>query len=377
MRPLLGMSALGFAGYGLLMPIAPMWAVQGGADEAGAGSVNAVLMLATVVAQIGVHPAIRTVGWRATLTVGMLALGLPSLAFVVSDALWWILVLSAVRGIGFAVLTVGGASAVAELVDASERGRAVGLYGVSIALPQLLLVPAGPVLTHVAPPWLVFVLGSVPVAAVPLVLALGARLDARAATGHADEATDGGLGRAILLLAVPSLALLAVTTPGGALLSFAPQLTDSALVAAIALLGFTGTTMLARWLVGGIADRSGPFLPQPILLGVGAVGLACTAWAVAVGDEAWLVGGMLLAGIAYGGIQNVTLVAAFAMAPRRRDLASTVWNIGFDAGTGAGSLVVGAIAAGASFTVGLAWTAVGCVVAAAATAVLAWRRRAG
>ncbi|MGO3555472.1 MAG: MFS transporter, partial [Microbacterium gubbeenense] len=48
MAPLLAMSALGFAGFALLLPTAPLWARHIGADEGGAGLVNAVLMLATV-----------------------------------------------------------------------------------------------------------------------------------------------------------------------------------------------------------------------------------------------------------------------------------------------------------------------------------------
>ncbi|MFC0673191.1 MFS transporter [Brachybacterium hainanense] len=399
MAALLAMSTLGFAGYALLLPLAPLWAVHGGADESGAGLVNAVLMGATVVGQLGVHPAIRRLGWAPVLCAGVLALGLPALLLPLSDALPAVLAVSALRGIGFAVLTVGGSSAVAELVPPSVRGRAVGLYGLSIALPQMVLVPLGPTLTAVLPIGVVALLGALPVLAVPPALRLGRLITAgtaaepaaefsahptaesdgplRASPGPAapDSRTVGSLPapsrrRALLLLALPSLSLLAITAPGGALLSFTPQLAPDLRTGAIALFAFTATTTLSRWLLGHAADRVGPFgLIAPLLL-VGAAGLGLAALGAAgaspAGDSGALIAGMALAGIAYGGVQNVTLVAAFALVPRQRDLASTVWNIGFDVGTGIGSLAVGAIAAAASFPEGLGWAAALALLGAAA-----------
>ena len=59
MPALIGMVSAGFAGYALLMPIAPLWAAHGGADEAGVGAVTGVFMLFTVLVQMFVPAAIR------------------------------------------------------------------------------------------------------------------------------------------------------------------------------------------------------------------------------------------------------------------------------------------------------------------------------
>lgn len=375
-RPLLAMSALGFAGYALLLPSVPLWAVRGGADEGGAGLVNAVLMLATVLTQTTVPTALHRIGWRPVLVTGVLLLGVPSLLFMTTDQLPWLLALSAVRGMGFAILTVCGSSAVAALVDGPRHGRAIGLYGLSIAFPQLVLVPSAAWIAdldfRVA-----FTLGALPALAVPFAAALGRRLDRLDAeeTDEAAAAAGPGRGRVVLALVMPSLVLLAVTTPGGALLTFAPQFAGAALAVA-GLLAFTGTTALSRWGVGSFADRYGPRVFMAPLLAVCAAGLVLCAWAVADGGTrpVVLVLGMALVGTAYGSLQNLTLVAAFAAVPQRaHSTASAVWNIGFDAGTGLGSLVVGFVAAGTSFSVGLLTTAVVCVVAAGA--VLAVRGR--
>lgn len=368
MRALLGVSLLGFAGYALLLPTAPLWATRGGADEGGAGLVNAVLMLATVAVQTTVPWALRHWGWRTTLVVGVLLLGLPSAALAVTDQLAGILAVSAVRGAGFAIVTVCGASAVAELVDAGRRGRAIGLYGLAVAAPQLFLVPSAAWIAESVDFRLVFVAGALPALAVPFAAALGRRLDAVAEAAAArDDGHRRARGRVLAALVLPSLVLLAVTTPGGALLTFAPQFRHGASAAVLGLLGFTAAATLSRWLVGGPADRFGPRRFVPPLLVVCAGGLALCSWSLAeAGPGAGvLVAGMTVVGIAYGSLQNLTLVAAFAAVPDRdRSVASAVWNIGFDAGTGLGSLVVGFIAAGTSFSAGLLTTAVLCLVVA-------------
>ena len=51
-------------------------------------------------------------------------------------------------------------------------------------------------------------------------------------------------------------------------------------------------------------------------------------------------------GIAYGAVQNLTLVVAFARARGHgASTVSAVWNAAFDTGTGIGAVVVGALAA--------------------------------
>ena len=54
-----------------------------------------------------------------------------------------------------------------------------------------------------------------------------------------------------------------------------------------------------------------------------------------------LVAGALALGISYGALQNLALLIAFAHVPAPGiPTASAVWNIGFDAGTAAGAVMV-------------------------------------
>lgn len=354
--PQLGLlSVAGFAGYAALLAVGPSWAVHGGATEAGAGLVNGVLLAATVAAQLAVPRALATWGTRRVLVAGLLVLGLPAPAYLLSDALWWVLGLSALRGIGFGILTVTGSAAAARLVDPSRRGAAIGAYGLAVALPSLVLLPASvPLADALGFAW-VFWTAALPVAGIPAAWSLGTVLrslghDRPATAAPTSSRPDRGLLLAVL---APTLVLFAVTMAGGSLLTFAPLLTGPTSAMAL-LLGMGLTAALARWLVGALADRHGvrPFV-APLLL-LAAASMATCAWAVAQGRPIALVVSATVLGVSYGALQNLTLVAAFAAAgPTRIPAASACWNIGFDAGTASGAVVAGALAATFSFPVAL------------------------
>ncbi|MDP9822462.1 MFS transporter [Nocardioides massiliensis] len=356
MPALIAVTTTGFAGYAALLPVAPLWAVHGGAGSAGAGAVNGVLMLFTVLTQPFVPGAIRRLGWAPVLIAGLLLLGLPSLLLALSDGLVPVLLLSAVRGLGFGVLTVTGSAAVAELVEPARRGAAIGAYGLAIAGPQLVLIPLGPWLADTVDFRVMFAAGALPLLGCLPARRLGRHL-------HRDPQEPAVVGErqsrwpVYVRLMRPMALLLAVTLAGGALITFAAQMVSAAWMTMVGLALLTATAAISRWQAGGLADRYGArrFVWPLVLLT--AVGLAITAYAVQDPDAtdvgAFLVG-MALVGVSYGGLQNLTLVLSFATVGRRDfGTASAVWNVGFDAGTGLGAVLVGAIAAGASFPTAL------------------------
>lgn len=368
--PQLGLlSVVGFAGYAALLAVAPLWAIHGGATEAGAGLVNGVLLGATVVAQLAVPRALAVWGTRRVLAAGLLLLGLPAPAYLLSDGLTWILALSALRGIGFGVLTVTGSAAAAHLVDASRRGAAIGAYGLAVAVPNLVLLPASvPIAEGLGFAW-VFWIAALPVLGVPAALGLGAVLRD---LGHdrpvpVTPLTGVPDPRALLAIVPPTLVLFAVTMAGGALLTFAPLLAGTTTAMAL-LLGMGLTTALSRWLVGHLADRHGAKRFLTPLLVLGAAAMVACAWSVENGRPVALVVGATVLGVSYGALQNLTLVAAFAAAgPSRIPAASAGWNIGFDAGTASGAVVVGALAASWSFPAALSVMAAVLLAAVLAT----------
>src|SRR5690625_2596291 len=132
MPALLILTAAGFVGFAALLPVAPLWAVTGGANEAGSGLVNGMLMFATILTQPFVPALLRRFGTGRVLAAGLMLLNGPALLHLVSSDLQWILALSALRGIGFGIITVTGSATVARLVPPARHGAAIGAYGVAV-----------------------------------------------------------------------------------------------------------------------------------------------------------------------------------------------------------------------------------------------------
>jgi predicted MFS family arabinose efflux permease len=347
MRSLVGSTVLGFASYCLTLASLPAYAVAGGARESIAGAVTAVFLVVTIAVQSVVPALTARFGAGAVLAGGLVALGAPSPLYVLSDGVGWICAVSAVRGAGFGVLTVLGSVLTVRVAPPRRRGEAVGLYGLAIAVPNLVAVPAGAALVlagHTA--WLAWLAAS-PVLALPLVPGLARA----AAAGDPAEHGPGGR-RAALAALTPSVVLFVVTLAGGGLITFLPIERPDGALATIALLLFGVTGALARWRAGMVADRTGAGWLLPASLGASAVGLVAVAPGLH-GSAALVLVGAAVFGVGYGSTQNLTLLAAFGRAGSGgATAASAMWNAAFDAGTAVGAVALG----GASAGIGLPWT---------------------
>jgi predicted MFS family arabinose efflux permease len=347
MRALVGVTVLGFASYCLTLASLPAYAVQGGAGESTAGIVTAVLLAVTIAVQSVVPALTARFGQAAVLVAGLIALGAPSPLYALDDGLLWLSALSAVRGAGFAVLTVLGATLAAQVAPVERRGEAIGIYGLAIAVPNLVAVPAGVALVldgHAG--WLAWLAAS-PLLGLVLVPALVRSMPPAETRGPA------GSGRAAALAAVaPSVVLFVVTLAGGGLVTFLPIERPDGVLATAALLLFGVTGAVTRWRAGLLADRLGSRLLMPLSLVVAAVGLVACAAGLVAGD-AWVLVGAAVFGAGFGAAQNLTLLAAFARAGEGgTTAASAMWNASFDAGTAAGALTLGFLAA----QIGLPWS---------------------
>ena len=360
MRALVGVTTLGFASYCLTLASLPAYAVGGGAAESTAGAVTAVFLLSTIALQLTVPALTARFGLGPVLAAGLVAMGAPSPLYVLDDGVGWISALSAVRGAGFAVLTVLGATLAAQVAPTERRGESIGIYGLAIAVPNLIAVPAGVALVlagHVG--WLAWL------AASPLLGLLFVRRLVRSLGPQEASAPPRTRRAAVRAAVAPSVVLFVVTLAGGGLVTFLPIERPDGAVATTALLLFGVTGAFFRWRAGLLADRLGSSRGLMIAtLTAGALGMALTA-AGLVGGAAWILVGAAVFGAGYGGAQNLTLLAAFARAGEGGTTsASAVWNLSFDAGTAVGALILGLVAAG----IGLPWTFV--VVAASLVAIV-------
>jgi hypothetical protein len=356
---LLGSATLWFSGFALLLPVAPLWVIRGGSDDLGAGLVTGVMMASTVLAQLSMRRVLAGLGWRWTLVLGSGLLGLPALGHLVTDGLGAVTALATLRGLGFGVVTVCGATAVAAFVEPGRRGRAIGAYGLAIAAPQVVLTPAAPWLAERVGFGFVFVLAVLPALAIPLAWPIARAVgdsDRAPADGDGDGAGDGAAAALWRAVSGPVAALVVITASGGAILTFTPRILVSPALGFAGLLAFTGAAAASRWGAGGIADRFGATAAIAPLLFTGALGLAAIGLkADSVHDapgRALVLSGLLVTGVAYGGLQSVTLAQAFTAAGEAaRSSVSIAWNLSFDAGTGLGAFTAGAIATATSYSV--------------------------
>lgn len=356
MRRLVVVTLLGFVSFALTIAALPLYAVRGGAGAGAAGLVTTAMLAATVSVQTLVPAITARLGLGPTLAVGLALLGAPAPLYLLNHDLWWLLVVSAIRGVGFAVLTVLGSTLTALIAPPEKRGEAVGLYGLAIAIPNLVAVPGGTALTAAGEFAWVAWLAAAPVLAVPAALRLGRGVRMPAVPSGSSR----GAVRAVLL---PTVVLLAMTLAGGGLVTFLPIERPSGLLAAIALLLMGVTSALTRWLAGLLADRIGTRVLLPVCIVLGAAGMVAVAAGLLAGrgtlGTGLVAGGAALLGAGYGAVQNLTLLVAFARAgPDHTTTASAVWNAGFDLGTAIGALAVGVLATGIT----LPWSFVGCAV---------------
>lgn len=409
MPHLLTLTMVGFAGFSLLLPTSPLWALEAGADEFVSGLVTTVFMAVTVLTQLVVNRLLRTIGWTRVLALGLIMLGVPALLQAIGPEIWLIMLTTAARGVGFGIITVCGATATSLLAPAAVRGRAIGMYGLGIAVPQVFLMPASPWLADVLGLPATLALGVIPVIGLVWVAPLGRAItDAeqfeatvpQTAAARADEVPDvsmvtdardlpgtsvtaptpparDGMRAFLGRVWVPVIALVVTTAAAGAFQTFAPQLVDSTVIAVAALFALTLLSALARLVFGSLTDRWGPGVFIWALLILGAIGLGVVALSLssiidpaAAGGAVLLIVGAALIGIAYGGVQTTTLVRAFNDGGEaHRHNSSVAWNVGFDVGTASGSMLVGAVAMASNFSTGFVTMAVLVVLTAVVVVV--------
>lgn len=361
LRRLVVLSFFGFSGFSLTLASLPLWAVSGGAGAAAAGLVTTTMLAVTVGVQVLIPALVRRFGVARILVAGLLLLGGPSPLLLLSRALWWLSLISGVRGVGFAVITVLGADLTARIAPRERHGEAIGIYGLSIALPNLLAVPGGVALTVDGHFPIVAWLAALPVLAAPVAWPLARALTPAAARAHRRP------GRATLFAVMsPAVVLLVLTLAGGGLLTFLPIERPTGQLASATLLVFGAAGAASRWGAGWLADRIGSRVLLPAALALAAIGLCGVSVGLTAGGGATLVVvSAAVFGSGFGATQNLTLLICFARAGMSGSTsASAIWNAAFDTGTGIGALGVGAVAA---LGPGLPWTYVGCALLIVAT----------
>lgn len=361
---------LSISSLAVLLPASPAWAVAGGAGSFGAGATNAVLMAVTVATQFSVPTLTRRFSWAHVLPVGAILLGLPSLIQLISPALTNILLTSALRGVGFGIVTVCCSSAMSYLVPLEYRGRAVGLYGLAAAGSQMFFTPVAPWAIETFGHRAVIAVGAVAALAAPFAFQLGRSVDRYLAQHHEGEATVSATPKTstatIIKRIWPALLTLTlVTSVGGAFMTFSTEIAPTATLATGGLLLLCVLATPTRLYGGSLTDRFGTRLLMTPVLGFTALGLVLLALMDGANPLSvlFLLLGASIIGFGYGFLQSVTMVRALTDAggADATQRASVAWNSHFDIGTGLGALAIGAVAQSTNFAT--AWGGAALVLA--------------
>lgn len=329
--------------YNLLLSAVPLWAAQHILSKASAGIPTTVMLTVTISVQPFIPALVTRFGVGAVQAAGLLALGVPAPVYGLTTNLDLILGISAVRGVGFAVLTVMSTTLGAGLVPSARHGESVALFGLVANVPAVVGVPIGVALTQSGHFALVASAGAAPVLAVPLALRLK-HAPMRSWMASKSAHSLASRPKAWARIAPPALCLFVVTLAAGGLTTYLPVAWQRGRGAAVALLLVGCGGLLGRWRIGILADRTGTRLLMPVCF----IGAAASVTAVAAGlyfGSAWVYLGAALFGVSLGGVQSLSTVAIFARASAGLESkASALWNVSYDAGTAAGAALVGLIA---------------------------------
>ena len=343
----------------LLLSVLPMLAAASGASSSDAGLITGSLLLGTVAAEAAAAPGIRRFGYRTMLAAGAALLGAPALALLPREPQAVMMSVSFVRGLGFGLCGVTTGALAATLLPPERRGEGLGLLGVVSGVPAVVALPAGVWLAghHLATAVaaMAAVAGLLPLITIRWLPSRGQVL--RTPPAARTRRTPGAGLRLPLIFA-------ACTIAAGVLDSFLPLVKGmSSNLSSAALLIAAITATLSRWQAGRYGDRAGHArLLVPALI-VAALGLAAM---VGLASPVLMFASMALFGVGFGVIENATFALLIEQLPEAK--ASTLWNLAYDAGYGAGPAVFGLFAARTGYPAAFALT--GIVVLAVLPAAL-------
>ncbi|WP_304453660.1 MFS transporter [Nocardiopsis sp. YSL2] len=360
---LIAATAVGLCGFAAVLPLVPLWASRGGAGEFGAGSTTAAFMLTTVLTQLTMPWMLERGGYRWAFPVGCLIMGLPTPLFAATADLAPLIAVSALRGVGFGMVSVAGTALAARLVPNEQVGRATGYYGLAVGLPQVVILPGGVALAlQIGFDTAFWITGACSVAGAALAAGIWFADGGRNRSALRSAPRRGGAGDVgpvglplLLVLAAPLAIMLVAATSASTVITFlAIPLEQAAWLVSGTLAALALAVVAGRWTAGMLHDRHRrALLLLPGVAGA-VIGLALVTaglWTVtgegpAPGPAAaaLVLAGAALFGLGFGAVQNETVMLMLNRAgPAGYGRASAVWNIGFDAGSGVGAMGMGLV----------------------------------
>ena len=264
-------TAAAFGAFSLMLPVIPLAVILTTGSDTLAGATTMVFMAVTVATQLVTNRIIRRYGYRRVMLAAAFLLGVPTLWYLVSMDTASLLLVAAVRGMGFGSLCVAQFALVAHIAPPGTLGKASGIIGLFTGAAQMVGLPAGLWLSEHVGNSVVFIAGAL-VALAAAGLAVLIRDPApEPVVSHPEPPQERNReqlrmreklrGGTLWVLAAPAVAMTTVAMGYGALSSFLPATVkdldpvQGASFAGLLLAVVGGAQMIARYVCGVWADR--------------------------------------------------------------------------------------------------------------------------
>ena len=359
-------------GFGVVVPVLPVFASTFGANELAAGAVVSAFALMRFVAAPLVGRADDRFGHRAVLITGLVVVAVSSALAGTARSYAQLIVLRGLGGIGSAMFSVAGMTVLLASVDATRRGRAAGMYQGGFLVGAMAGPAVGGLLAGISirAPFF-FYAGTLAVAAL---CALG--LTSVGENAHADRAPAVPL-RTVARDPRFQAACLAQATSGwnsnGTRSTLVPLFvagflvhddpTRAALVTGVAMAVAAGVQTALVLPSGALVDRIGRRGPMVAGAGVLAVALTAIPW-----SPGPVVLAVVLSVYAAGSALIGTAPAAAVGDTGGGDRAIAVFTMSGDLGSIVGPLTAGALAGTVGYRTAFALGALLWLAVAAAAA---------
>ena len=266
-------TAAAFGAFSLMLPVIPLAVILTTGSDTLAGATTMVFMAVTVATQLVTNRIIRRYGYRRVMLAAAFLLGVPTLWYLVSMDTASLLLVAAVRGMGFGSLCVAQFALVAHIAPPGALGKASGIIGLFTGAAQMVGLPAGLWLSEHVGNSVVFIAGALVALAAAGLAVLIHNPAPEPVISRPEPSLEHGRkqlrmreklrGGTLWVLAAPAVAMTTVAMGYGALSSFLPATVkdvDPVQGASFAglLLAVVGCAqMIARYVCGVWADRVG------------------------------------------------------------------------------------------------------------------------
>jgi MFS family permease len=336
-------SFLVFASFYYLLSTLQYYVLKLGGSIASVGLVMGIFTLVAVALRPIVGQFLDTRGRRILLFAGICIILISFVSYPLIQALWWVILIRILHGIGWAVVPVAASTLVADVVPANRRGEAMGYYSNFMDVAMAIGPFVGILLLNHGSFQTVF-FGS----AITLLPSL---FFVKAVHEHYQPAPNQEKGKLISKSALLPGMIMATGSIGyGTVVSFLPTLALHRSITgqiygisdyAFYYIVYAVTLLLTRGIWGRLSDRHGrkaAIIPGMLLLAAGTCLLAYT----------WSFERLLIVAIIYAAGFGAAQPAILAWTVDRAGhsewgAAVSTFFIAFDGGLGLGGLIMGSV----------------------------------